>query len=154
MTTLPNHSFTFSDLSKNVTVGKYSSIARDCRFHYGDNHLCAENRKVVFTTNWDQTSKVEPIEIGNDVWICEGVRFLQGVKIGDGVIIGAGAVVGSNIPPYAFVIGNPARVKRYRFTKEQIKRLLKIKWWNWEDEKVEKARQDMKNIDKFLKLYA
>ena len=150
---LPGHSFSWTDLSRNVKVGKYSSIARDCRFHYADSHLCTENPKVVFTTNWDQSFKDEPIIIGNDVWIAEGVRVLQGVTIGDGAIIGAGTVVTKDVPSYAFFAGNPGRVKRYRFTKEQIKKLLEIKWWDWSEEEIEKAKKDMMDIDTFLDLY-
>src|SRR3990167_8768977 len=139
---LPSSSFTWTDLPNNVTVGKYSSIARECKFHCGDDHLCAENPKVVYTYNWDQTHHQEPITIGNDVWIGEGVRVMQGVTIGDGAIIGAGAVVAKDVPPYAVVAGNPATVRKYRFSPWVIERLLKLKWWDWEEEKVTQAKNE------------
>lgn len=69
--------------------------------------------------------------IGNDVWIGQGVRILPGADIGDGVIIGAGAVVAGQVPPYAIVAGNPARVVRPRFDAAQIEALEVLKWWDW-----------------------
>ena len=59
-------------------------------------------------------SEVKPIIIGNDVWIGGHVIVLPGVHIGDGAIVGAGAVVTKNVPKYAIVGGNPAKVLRFR----------------------------------------
>ena len=64
--------------------------------------------------------------IGNDVWIGVGAIILSGVKIGSGAIIGAGAVVVKDVPPYAIAAGNPARVVKFRFSQDQIEKLLKI----------------------------
>ena len=65
------------------------------------------------------------------------VSILPGVTIGDGAIIAAGAVVTKDVEPYAIVGGVPARRIRYRFSREVIDRLLRIKWWEWEHEKIE-----------------
>ena len=68
--------------------------------------------------------------IGNDVWIGHNAIISPSVStIGDGAIIGAGSVVNKDVPPYAVVVGNPARVIRYRFSEEKIQELLKSKWW-------------------------
>jgi acetyltransferase-like isoleucine patch superfamily enzyme len=77
--------------------------------------------------------------IGNDVWLTQRTFVRSGVTIGDGAIIGAGAVVIRDVPPYAIVGGNPAKVIRYRFATEQIEALLDIRWWDWPDELVVEA---------------
>ncbi|MCF1708013.1 CatB-related O-acetyltransferase [Tabrizicola sp. J26] len=74
--------------------------------------------------------------IGNDVWIGHGALILPGVTIGNGAIIGAGAVVARDVPDYAIVAGNPARVIRYRFDPEVIERLNRIAWWDWPVERI------------------
>lgn len=70
------------------------------------------------------------VKIGNDVWIGESVIVLGGVTIGHGAIVGAGAVVTRDVPPYAIVGGNPARLIRMRFDDAIIERLLRLAWWD------------------------
>lgn len=78
------------------------------------------------------------VTIGNDVWIGANVCVLPGVTIGDGAVLAAGAVVTKDVPAYAIVGGVPAKVIKYRFTSEKIEELLKIEWWNWSVEEIEK----------------
>lgn len=61
-----------------------------------------------------QSHVYSPITIEDDVWIAANVTILKGVTIGKGAVIGAGAVVVKDVPPYAIVVGNPAKVIRYR----------------------------------------
>lgn len=81
-------------------------------------------------------SKNGKVIIGNDVWIGRDVTILPSVEIGDGAIIGTGAVVNKNIPPYAIAVGVPAKVIKYRFSKEIIQQIEHIKWWDWEDKEI------------------
>lgn len=76
-------------------------------------------------------------EIGNDVWIGTNAFIVAGVKIGDGAVVGAGAVVTKDVAPYAVVGGVPARVIRYRYSKEMIEAFLRIKWWDWPVSQIE-----------------
>lgn len=73
-----------------------------------------------------------PITIGSNVVISMNVTVLSGVTIGDGAVIGAGSVVTKDVPPYAIVAGNPAKVIRYRVAEEYIDDLLRIAWWDWD----------------------
>jgi acetyltransferase-like isoleucine patch superfamily enzyme len=72
-----------------------------------------------------------PLTIGNDVLMGHNVIVLPSVRtVGDGAVIGAGAVVNEDVPPYAVVVGHPARVVRHRFKKEIITELLASRWWD------------------------
>ncbi|WYK05389.1 CatB-related O-acetyltransferase [Cereibacter sphaeroides f. sp. denitrificans] len=74
--------------------------------------------------------------IGHDVWIGHGALILPGVRLGHGVIVGAGAVVARDVPDYAVVAGNPARILRMRFPPEVVARLLALAWWDWPQERL------------------
>lgn len=83
------------------------------------------------------------VTIGNDVWIGANAVILPGITIGDGAVIGAGAVVTKDVEPYAIVGGVPAKIIKYRFSPEKIEIMKKIKWWDWDLEKIKS------NIDLF-----
>jgi acetyltransferase-like isoleucine patch superfamily enzyme len=76
------------------------------------------------------------IVIGSDVWLGVGALILSGVTVGHGAVVAAGAVVVKDVPPYAIVGGNPARILRMRFEGETVEALLRIAWWNWPQEKI------------------
>lgn len=88
--------------------------------------------------------------IGNDVWIGSRAIIMQGVNIGTGAVIGAGVVVTKNVPPYAVVAGCPAKIIKYRFNEETIKRLLKSEWWLMSDEQLRNISEYINNPNVFL----
>jgi len=92
------------------------------------------------------------VVIGNDVWIGQNVTIMSGVTIGDGAIIANNSHVVRNVEPYSIVGGNPAKLIKYRFTKEQIEKLLEIKWWDWDDDKINRLSPLLcnENIDEFI----
>ncbi len=75
--------------------------------------------------------------IGNDVWIGMEAIIMPGVTIGDGAIIGARSVVIKDVKPYSIVGGNPAKEIKKRYPDNIIQTLCRIKWWNWDVEKIE-----------------
>ncbi len=93
------------------------------------------------------------VEIGNDVWIGEGVFLAGGVHIGNGAIVLAHACVLNDVEPYAIVGGLPAKVIGYRYDKDTINWLLKIKWWNNNFEWFKDNWQLLNDIEKLKKYY-
>lgn len=90
---------------------------------------------------WFENSEIRsnrPIVIGNDVWIGANVILLPGVTVGDGAIIAAGAVVTKDVEPYTIVGGVPAKEIKKRYCQEDIDALMKIRWWEWDKEEIER----------------
>lgn len=83
------------------------------------------------------------ILIGNDVWIGNNATILGGVRIGDGAVVAAGSMVVKDVPSYAVVGGNPAKIICYRFSEDVIERLKRIAWWNWSSEQISDRKKDM-----------
>ncbi len=128
---------------RETTVGRYCSIAAAVRvfnrnhpMHFKSTHAFFFNANMEFIEK--DLVEYKPLRIGNDVWIGHGAIILPTVtEIGDGAVIGAGSIVSKNVPPYAIVLGYPARVVRYRFSKEIIEKLLEEKWWKKEIEDLQ-----------------
>ncbi|EJB5285257.1 CatB-related O-acetyltransferase [Vibrio vulnificus] len=76
------------------------------------------------------------VVIGSDVWIGCNVTILPGVKISDGAVVAAGSVVTKDVEPFSIVAGVPARHKKYRFTDDEISKLLQDKWWDKSDKDI------------------
>jgi len=126
-------------------IGKFCSIGPDCKIGLGK-HPSRDfvSTHPIFFSTLKQTQmtfadknyfdEFENIEIGNDVWIGANVIVVDGIKIGDGVIVAAGSVVTKDIPAYAIVGGIPAKIIRYRFEKDEIDKLLKLRWWDMDIE--------------------
>ncbi len=86
--------------------------------------------------------KLRRVKVGSDVWLGKNVIITNGANIGNGVIAGAGAVITKDVPDYAVVAGVPARIIRYRYTREQIEALNEIRWWDWPDERIREYYDD------------
>ena len=123
-----------------LIIGKFCQIAAGVEFVMnGANHQMNAVSTFPFYTleGWemkppaasDMPFKGDTV-IGNDVWIGQNATILPGVHIGDGAIIGANSVVASDVEPYSIVVGNPAKLIRYRFDGELTSLLLKFKWWD------------------------
>ena len=146
-----------------VLIGNYSSIAHGIKFIVAANHdsstISTYPFQEVYEGIYGNNPSLHPecnhcqIIIGNDVWIGAYATIMGGVRIGNGAVIGAGAVVAKDVPPYAVVVGNPAKIIRYRFNAATIAWLQNLRWWNWSPEKVKSCWQEMKNMEAFQAKY-
>lgn len=123
-----------------VVIGKYSSINDNSYVMPGSNHRIDFVSSYVFwdteVPERDQAFSKGPISIGSDVVTGFESLILSGVSVGDGAVIGARAVVTRDVPPYAIVAGVPARIVGWRFDEVTREKLLRIRWWEWPEEKV------------------
>lgn len=148
-----------------VLIGRYTSIAKNVTFIVGLNHELGGVSTYPFEdflsmqqqrdsdANHAYEDNHYQIIIGNDVWIGEGVTILGGVRIGNGAVIGARAVITKDVPPYAVVVGNSARIVKYRFPRAVIERLERIKWWYWSYSTILERRKEMADAAAFAARY-
>jgi acetyltransferase-like isoleucine patch superfamily enzyme len=131
----------YSFIGCRCKIGRYVSVGMNATVGPG-NHptswLTSHNMGLYRTlpASEDEAARVEMLKsvettlwVGNDVWIGANAFVRSGLTIGDGAVIAAGAVVVKDVPPYAVVAGNPARVVRMRFSDNTVERLLASKWW-------------------------
>ena len=128
----------FSIVNK-TKIGKFCSIANGCYIGLWEHNTDVSTHSFYlyehsghFVKGYKNYKKdnIGTI-IGHDVWIGANAVVMKGVTIGSGAIIGASAVVTKDVPPYAIVVGNPAKIIKYRYSKKDIKWLLELQWWNF-----------------------
>lgn len=161
----------------NVKLGKHSDIGYDCTIINTEiGPFCSLGANIVIggashTIDWVSTSPVfnenkdhlpqkfsyhkfclkSNTIIGSDVWIGNNVMIKAGVNVGHGAVLGMGSVVTKDIPPYEIWAGNPAKLIRKRFSDEIVEDLLKIEWWNWDDNKIRTKAIYFTNVNQFIK---
>lgn len=145
------------DFSKvKLIIGKFCAIAAEAKFIMtGDHKLDSISTFPfpIFQHGWESAYDIKdlPVKgdiiIGNDVWIGYDSLIKNGVSVGDGAIIAARAVVVKDVPPYAIVAGNPAKVVKMRFDEKTIERLLQVAWWHWDIEKINKHLKLICDLD-------
>ena len=143
----------------NADIGAFCAIAGNVSIGYIDHPMNWVGMSSVFYARRDSirkkfslhsTREAKRTLIGNDVWIGEKALIKAGITVGNGAVIGMGSIVTKNVPDYAIVAGNPAREVRKRFDEATIEALLKIQWWDFEDEKLEKYAQYITDPAKFI----
>jgi acetyltransferase-like isoleucine patch superfamily enzyme len=145
-----------------TTIGRFCSLGPELLCGHGEHPTDFVSSSPVFYStrkqcrvsfsDKDYFAEKKAITIGHDVWIGARALIRDGVNIGHGAIIGAGTIVLVDVPPYAIVGGVPAKLIRFRFAEDIIKKLLEVKWWEWNDDMLRKAQalfaQD--NVNRFL----
>ena len=152
-----NVKYHFDFVDDKLKIGKFCMIASDVKFIMnGANHLTNSLTSypfAIFGNGWENAmeGKSYPqkgdINIGNDVWMGYNATIMAGVTIGDGAIIATNSTVITDVEPYSVVGGNPAKEIKKRFSKEVITKLLELKWWNWNIEKITRNIQNLTDSD-------
>lgn len=138
---------TFVREDVHLRIGSYTSLALGATFLLGGEHPLDRTttfpHRVVLglpgagSDGFPKLSK--DTVVGSDVWVGANALILAGMHIGDGAVVAGGAVVTRDVPAFAIVGGNPARVIKYRFEPDVREALLEIRWWEWPHDRVERA---------------
>lgn len=157
-----NVKYHFDFVGDRLIIGQFCMIPSGVNFIMnGANHLSKSISSypfAIFGEDWKDAMEGKAYStqgdtvIGNDVWIGFNATIMPGVKISDGAIIAANATVTKDMEPYSIIGGNPARELKKRFSAAQIETLLKIKWWDWDIEKITANVQNLtgEDIDKLF----
>ena len=149
--------YSYGGCFNSVCIGAHTKIGRYCSFAgrvwmFNANHPleCRSMHPYFYSPAYgyvqEELISRSELTIGNDVWVGENAIISPSVKrIGDGVVIGAGAVVTKDVPDFAVVAGNPAKVIRYRFSKEMQLKIKASKWW---DKDIDELQKD---FDEFIR---
>jgi acetyltransferase-like isoleucine patch superfamily enzyme len=145
---------------KNTTIGKFCSIGPNLLCGWGlhpkngiSTHpmfYSSKKQNGMTLSNTDKIEEWKQIVIGNDVFIGMNVTIIDGINIGDGAIIGAGAIVSKDIPPYSIAVGNPIQIIGSRFDDDMINQLLTIKWWDFQEEKLQLIEKYFFDIERAI----
>jgi acetyltransferase-like isoleucine patch superfamily enzyme len=137
-----------------VTIGKYSGLTHTAVIYHGGLHRsdwvsCVHAHYTPDGWVWPDGAlhSKGPIVIGSDVLVAFEALITSGVTIGDGAIVAPRAVVVSDVQPYEIVGGNPAKHLKWRFDEETRAALLRIRWWDWPEEKVRRLRHEIDSPD-------
>jgi virginiamycin A acetyltransferase len=142
-----------------LIIGRFCAIAEGVQFIMnGANHAMSGFSTYpfnIFGKGWEEGFDIQTWNdavrgntvVGNDVWIGYQATIMPGLKINDSAIIASKAVVTRDVPPYAIVGGNPARVIKMRYDSATIARLLKIAWWDWPVDKITRNLDAIRGAD-------
>ena len=143
----------------NTIIGKFCSIADNVIINAGKHPLNFVSSSPVFYSknnclkkcfNEISYNEYDSTIIGNDVWIGTHAFIKGGISIGDGAVIGAYTIVTKDVEPYTVIVGNPGRVLKKRFDDDLIKKLLKLKWWSFNEDLLRKCSSKMNNVNEFI----
>lgn len=150
----------FYEAESKVIIGKFCSIARNVTIMIGGDHRYDLASSYPFCVFMKEFSHLDgfcapkgDVVIGNDVWIGSDVKIMAGVTIGDGAVIAANAVITKDVEPYTVVGGVPAKKLKDRFDHDIAKKLMEIKWWDWDEELLYPAIPLLQKTGTFEELF-
>ncbi|QWD37654.1 CatB-related O-acetyltransferase [Polynucleobacter paneuropaeus] len=144
-------SYSSSNMIPSLKVGRYCSLSWHINWFVGGDHPMGRvtTSPVTYAYGMDISARAvkfhnstfsnflpypdqkPPATIAHDVWIGQGATILPGVELAIGTVVAGMSVVTKSTKPYSVVAGNPATVKKYRFSSDIITGLLATEWWNY-----------------------
>lgn len=146
-----NIRYNFRGSGTRLVIGKFCAIATAASFVFPEaNHAMTGPSTYPFGVLGGAFAEALPLDaypwppkrdtvLGNDVWLGMEALVMPGVRIGHGAIVGARSVVTRDVPDYAVVAGNPARVVKRRYSEDEAARLVALAWWDWPAERIARA---------------
>lgn len=122
-----------------VKIGSYCAIGDGVRIissSHATNYMNLQYALQMKIGANRQIAERQGVEVGHNVWVGDASIILPGVNIGNGAVIAAGAVVTKDVPSYAIVGGNPAKIIRYRFSEKSRQICESHIWWEWSEDKM------------------
>ena len=160
-----------SSIISNAKIGKFCAIGKNtqiCLGKHPTNYVSIHpsfystkkqagfsfvKNQIYEEHDYIDESKKFVVSIGNDVWIGNNVIIMDGVEIGSGAVIGSGSIVTRDIEPYGIAYGQPAKLKKLRFSKAVVEKLIEIKWWDFKHEKIKNSIDKFYSVEDFIKFY-
>lgn len=139
-------------------IGKFSNLATGVRINPSNHpwwratlhHFTYRSRSYGFDADDDAAifdwRREDQVVIGPDVWLGHNAIVMPGVSIGTGAAVGSGAVVTKDVPPFAVVVGVPAKVIRFRVDARTAERMMALAWWDWSHERIGAALADFRTL--------
>lgn len=133
-----------------LKIGSFTSIADGFEVltsnyshptHLTSTYNFSGNQRIVeeglqFATEFENKPANKNCNIGNDVWIGKDVTIMNNLDIANGSVVGMKSLVTKNTNMYGIYAGIPARLIRYRFEIDKINELSRLKWWDWDLNKI------------------
>ena len=126
-------------------VGRYCSIAKSARLLDANHPVDALSTHPYFYLKQfkmvgEDRAQIQPPILEDDVWLGHNCTIAPSChRIGRGAVIGAGAIVMNDVPPYAIMVGAPAKLVRYRFPADVIAAIEATQWWLLDKDELSKA---------------
>ena len=167
LSSLGAFSYSAASLGPNASIGRYCAIGAEtrimkashpyewigmCGFDYSNTEpygsYMREHGYEEAVRELPEDKQASKVVIGNGVWIALNVLLKRQISIGEGAVVASNSVVTRDVPPYALVAGNPAQVKRLRFSEKIVERMLGSGWHRYAF--TDFRTMDTSNPEKFL----